>query len=146
MDKEYKLENSFEYKGKKCVIVWVGSHYCSYVETSLTNVRYNDESLGGYEYSPESMVSCHGGITFGASPLDISPFDKTIQFFGMDFAHSGDYVECGISFGREEHRWTLEEVEEETKNFADSLIGYENIYPKIKELYKEFENKIKELE
>lgn len=153
MERETKIEKSFEYKGRKCVILWVGSHFCAYVETKLNDVSYSQE-FGSFDTSPCSNVECHGGITFGASTLgEDTPFDKNIQYFGMDFAHSGDYMSYYdddrfkdlYKYHKNDHRWTLNEVEEETKKFCDSLLEYEKVYWKYKEKFDKFQEEINDI-
>lgn len=149
MKKEHRIDKAFEYKGKKCVILYFNGHYCSYVQTILKGVSYCQE-MGSYETSPSYNINCHGGITFGADKLEVTPFDKEIEYFGMDFAHSGDFVDYesmgskNLELG-DEHKWTLQEVEEETIKFADSVIKYEKVYGKYKRLFDKFQGEINKL-
>jgi len=135
------IQKVWGYKNRKCVILWVRTHFCAYVETKL-NIGYGEE-LGDYGTSPDSNIYAHGGLTF-AGELDKDIKDKK-WYFGMDFGHYGDFIddECGSL--RDGHKWTLEEVEKETEKMADSIIKYEKIYPKLKKAYKEYQQKTKEI-
>jgi len=136
----------FTYRERKCVILrtHVLPHFNAYAETKLKGQPYNrmrrkrgNESdareYGGF--TPEQNISCHGGITFAGT----LPKHKE-WFFGMDFAHYGDYVEMPdyrdknneTLVGWEEGKhWTLEEVKEETMKLCDEIIAYEQKYGKV---------------
>jgi len=138
-----EITKAWVYKGRHCIILWVGSHYCGYGETKL-KCGYSHTATG-LEYdgtSPESCVTAHGGLTF-SGPLDITPFDKDIYYFGMDYAHAGDYMEYDCVSLREGKKWTIEEVEKDVEAMIDSIIEYEQKYVKIRELFEEYKNKIK---
>ena len=131
----------FEYKGRKCVILWINYHYCAYGETKLS-ISYShniqNKKIEIKDTSPKSKIDCHGGITFGAGCLSISKrlfFNENIKFFGIDFAHCGDFVDYMGEFNiknvpTDQHRWTEQEVIEETKKLIDGIIKYENYYAK----------------
>lgn len=140
MTKEIKKE--WDYKKRKLVIIWINGHFCAYAETKLKEVSYS-ENLGSYETSPESNISAHGGITYSGN----LPYPKYEDkwFFGIDFAHYGDYVE-GMSHYGEEKIWTLEEVEKETEDMLDSILKYEKKYNKFKRAFSNFEREIKKIQ
>jgi hypothetical protein len=149
MNKEIRIEKAWIYKGRKVIILWVGSHYCAYVETKLKNVGY-DQEFGTYETSPSSNISAHGGLTFSGE-LKITPFEKDIWYFGVDFAHAGDFTDySGIggincSLTSDEHKWTLQEVEKEAEQLVDEVIRYEKSFDKYKAASDKFKEELKNI-
>ena len=133
-DEGNKILKGWLSKGRKCVILWCRDHFCGYVETK-TPVSYSTGIFGEYTCSPCSLIDAHGGLTFGADTLSTTPFEKNIKYFGMDFAHSGDWCKgMHASFNERAHKWTIEEVEKETEKMLDSILKFEKIYPKFKTL------------
>jgi hypothetical protein len=125
MEMEHKIIKAWEYRERKCIVLWVRTHFCGYAETRL-RVDYHGED------SPESKINIHGGVTFSGThdELQDNPFDKDIWYFGFDCAHYGDYVDftsMGIDKGNlsDEHRWTEEEVIAETERLVDEILAYE---------------------
>jgi hypothetical protein len=161
MEKEQNIvdiRKVWEYKGRKCVILWVRNHFCGYVETTLKGVSYSQQ-FGNCETSPEYNINCHGGLTF-AGELDIpeenniiseKPIPKdTKWYFGMDFAHSNDYIEELQSFhfdlnNQPAHKWTQEEVEKETEILCNSLLEYEKTYELYKKAFDTFQEELKQI-
>ncbi len=137
------IRKEWIYKKKKCVILWVSDHFCAYVETKLKDVSYAQE-FGTYETSPSSNIEAHGGLTFSGGLDDFESL-KGIHFFGCDYAHLGDYVR-GMSHREGDKKWTLEKVEKETEEMADSIIKYEKVYNKYKKAFEDFKKKLKEIE
>lgn len=140
------IKKVWEYKKRKCVIIWVHSHFCAYVETKLKNISYS-EKFGESFTSPEYNIDCHGGVTFSGEIKELKD-DK--WYFGMDFAHYGDYVDMSyvapnFSSMEDGHRWTLEEVQYETERMCNSVLKYEKKYPKYKRLYKKFQKELEDL-
>lgn len=132
MKTEIKVKAEFEYKGKKCLVIWVGTHFCAYVETKLKS---------HYDKGVSMNVNCHGGVTFGATKIGVkNNFDVNILYYGMDFAHYGDAMKNfneKLSILSDGHKWTLKEVKKETEEFANSLIKYEKNYiRRIKDFFK----------
>jgi hypothetical protein len=121
----------FTHKGRICVIRNAPSfrHYNAYVQTRLRCV-YNTKR----HVSPEREIRCHGGVTFGGT----LPGRKG-WFFGMDFAHYGDFIEMpqGMKINMFEdghkwtnmfedgHKWTIEEVKIETEELCEEVLRYE---------------------
>ena len=129
----------WKHKGRQCVILWVGSHFCAYVETKLKHVSYSQE-FGSYETSPESNIEAHGGITFGGT---LESFGDT-YFFGCDYAHAGDYIADSIAC-EDGKKWTLGDVQKETIIMANSVIKYEKIHKKYKKTFDEFKKKLEKI-
>lgn len=135
MKVDAEVKKIWKYKGRKCVIIWVhNNHFCAYVETKLKNVAYSQE-FGDYHTSPEGNISCHGGLTFAGN---ISELNDNKWYFGMDFAHYGDYIE-GLSNMEEGHQWLLGEVQDEANKMCDSILEYEKVYPRYKKQFKNFQ-------
>jgi hypothetical protein len=115
--KSAKVVDTFRHKGRVCVIkqvdfgipasIGIGKHYCAYAETTLVGMGYSE--LG--DLSPESLISCHGGLTFAG---ELEGHGKN-WFFGMDFAHAGD----------EDRGWTVKSVKSETIKLCEEVIRYE---------------------
>lgn len=141
--KDVRIAKAWEYKGKKCLIIWTGSHFCGYGETSL-KIGYSD-GLGTCDTSPESNINAHGGLTFSGKhdELPNNPFDNNIWYFGFDCAHYGDAVEFEYLSKTTGHKWTEEEVIKETERMVDGIIEYEKLYPKFKKAFEEFKKEIK---
>jgi len=137
--KNPKVTKAWEYKKRKCVILWMGGHYNAYVETKL-DISYNEGLFGDYDYesSPSGFIDGHCGLTYSGT-LIVTPFEKDIKFFGVDYAHHGDCVE---GLWEEGHKWTLNEVEKQTEEMANSIIDYERRYKKAKPIAEEFKKKI----
>lgn len=136
------IVKEWTYKRKKCVILWVRDHFCTYIQTKLKDVYYGQE-YGHYDTSPESNIQAHGGITFSGE-LTSEPSLKGIYFYGCDYAHCGDYME-GMTHHDGDHHWTLEEVEKEAKDMANSIIQYEKIHGEFKKLFEEFKKRLNKL-
>jgi hypothetical protein len=126
MEIEHKIIKAWEYRGRKCIVLWVSSHFCGYAETKF-RINYNYE-----QESPESKINIHGGVTFSGTHehLEGNPFDKDIWYFGFDCAHYDDYVDFKIPnytrlHSEDEHKWTEEEVIQETEKLVDEILDYE---------------------
>ena len=148
MEKQVKIIKAWEYEGRKCLVLWLGSHFCGYGETKLNEVSYSQE-FGDYETSPESNISAHGGITFAGKHDELkgNPFDKDIWYFGFDCAHAGDYNDFGVTISdKEGHKWTEEEVIKETEQMVNGIIEYEKVYNKYKKEFEKFKKEIKKIQ
>ena len=137
------IRKQWKYKGRQCVILWVESHFCAYVETKLEDVYYGQE-FGCYGTSPESCVEAHGGLTFSGELHKELGYGKT-NFFGCDYAHCGDYRE-GSAICGDGKKWTLKEVEKETKQMADSIIKYEKVHGKYKKAFESFKKEVEKIQ
>ena len=148
MVREVKIIKAWEYKGRKCLVLFIG-HFVGYGETKLNEVSYSQE-FGDYETSPESNISVHGGITFAGKhdELKENPFDKDTWYFGFDCAHAGDYCDFGhgIISDKEGHKWTEEEVIKETEQMVNGIIEYEKVYNKYKKEFEKFKKEIKKIQ
>lgn len=120
---EMMLEKKFEAHGFECAVLRNGfmGHLCGYVNLPKEHPWY------GMPYSKiERLDNCpavHGGITYSESRLPCSESEDG-WWLGFDCAHAGDYVPYMPSIELYEgyaHEWTLEEVIEETRNFARQL-------------------------
>lgn len=144
MREENVVINTFLHKKRLCVIVKTGiGYYCAYAQTKL-NISYSDGD--DYNISPQSIISCHGGVTYSGKLFGF----KDVNFFGMDFAHSGDHMElvgheCIECKYRHCHKWNLEEVNEETKKLANEIINYERKYTKLLKIIENTKRRIKQI-
>lgn len=127
MEIEHKIIKAWEYRGRKCLVLWVSSHYCGYAET-----KFRIDYFG--EDSPETKINIHGGVTFSGTHehLEGNPFDKDIWYFGFDCAHYDDYVDYTFlgsdtinNIEKDTHKWTEEEVIQETERLVDEILAYE---------------------
>ena len=118
---EFKIIKTWEYRGRKCLILWIRTHYCGYAETSLRDIDVD--------------INVHGGITFSGrhDKLPENPFDLDIWYYGFDCAHYDDFldykklgVEIPNSLQEGQHKWTEEEVVVETEHLVDEILVYEN--------------------
>jgi hypothetical protein len=119
----------FTYRQRKCIIMWTQGHYCVYAETKLHGREYSE---GGYqenedepnkESRADSWIDCHGGVTFSGT---LDGHDE--WFFGIDFAHYGDFIEgmdTMTSAGIGVRKWSLEDVKQETVRLCKNTIKYE---------------------
>jgi hypothetical protein len=117
---EFKIIKTWEYRNRKCLILWVRTHYCGYAETSLRDM--------------DADINVHGGITFSGrhDKLPENPFDLDIWYYGFDCAHYDDFLDykkLGVKMpdfleeGR--HKWTEEEVVKETEHLVDGILEFE---------------------
>ena len=103
------------YRGRKFVILNVGTHPCAYVDLAGL---VNDDRL--------DKIRVHGGFTcFGRAHWDDT--DKTI-YIGWDYDRCGDF--CGWHAGDEyfekvNKKWTTREIYEEVIDVIDQLIELE---------------------
>jgi len=88
-------------------------HYCGYVRFPKRPVREK-----GY-HGILTYVPVHGGITYAeeSNPIDTVNPRKSDWVYGFDCAHSNDWSE----YHSEGHKWTLEEVKQETENMAKAI-------------------------
>ena len=103
------------YRGRKFVILSIGSHPCAYVD------------LGGLAYDEQlDKIRVHGGFTYhGRGHWDGA--DETV-YVGWDYGHICDF--SGYRIGDtyyETHRkkWTTREIYEEVIDVIDQLIELE---------------------
>lgn len=125
---EMMLEKKFEAHGLECAVLRNGAmgHLCGYVSLPKEHPWY------GMRYGKiEKLDNCptvHGGITYSENKLPCSDSEDG-WWLGFDCAHAGDYVPYMPSIELYEsyaHEWTLEEVIEETRNFARQLSEVQN--------------------
>ena len=137
------IENKIEikekgiYRGREYVIVFFRGHFNAYGETLLK--QHYSEKIQFYSLdensifetkmlkAPEDFIEAHGGITFGASTLkhfDSDKLNTTKLFYGIDFAHFGDFNERLPQFGGKV--WKQEEVKEEVFRLIDGILLYES--------------------
>lgn len=119
---ENKIIKTWEYRGRKCLILWIRTHYCGYAETILKDM--------------DADIDVHGGITFSGrhDKLPENPFDLNIWYYGFDCAHCDDYVpapgfitnsKLGVGVFDKGHKWTEEEVVKETEHLVDGILEFE---------------------
>lgn len=138
---EYEVRKDWTYRGRRCVILWVRDHYCAYVETKLKGIEYT-HNFGDYDTSPDSNIECHGGVTFSGK---LEGLQDDNWYFGMDFAHFGDYLPNVCLSSYTGKKWKLQEVVEEAERMCDSIIEYEEKFDKIKLLHEQYRQKINEI-
>ncbi len=73
--------------------------------------------LAGKSYD-DIPLECHGGLTF-ADEGGRGNWPAGWYWYGWDYAHSGDFMSFAPKLGG--HRWTIEEVEAETRKVMDQL-------------------------
>ena len=132
-EKDFKIEEEFKYKGKKCIVIYhtwddvvkkisssLKDYYTAYAETNLS-IPYN--VLG---------IDVHGGLTFDGELKQFPIMDginlaekyKGLKFYGFDTGHAYDTPE-------KQH---IDYVVKEVKKLADQIIKLER---KLKRLEKE---------
>lgn len=142
-----QIKKQWKHKGRKCVILWLGNHFCAYVESKLKDISYTQE-FGDSKTSPEHNIDAHGGLTFSG---ELEIMNDKINYFGCDYAHSGDYMEGASDLintdfeGNPSHKSTLKEVEKETNEMCESIIVYEKIHHKYKKAFDSFQKEIEEI-
>lgn len=88
-----------------------GGSFCAYVGVPA------DSSLAGRDYD-DMPLNCHGGLTFSDAG-GRSGWPEGWYWYGWDYAHGGDFLNYAPRMGG--HRWTLEEIEAETRGVMDQL-------------------------
>lgn len=138
------LVKKFKFKKRKCVILWIHNHFSAYVETKLKRVEYQDFDY--VKVSPESNIEAHGGITFSG---ELEILKDKIWYFGCDYSYLGDYCKGMPSYfnrtyeGKPAKKWSLKEVEKETKDMVKSIIEYEEFYKKYKKKFNKSKKEFK---
>lgn len=128
----YRVEEDFEYKGFRCVVVASGmGHRCGYVQIPKGHPYFEKP----YEEIDE-VVNVHGGLTYGTMSKSY-PVETEISSYwlGFDCAHYGDardlelikefnsqVYEIYAGMYNEGHLWTADEVCDELKQMVDQLV------------------------
>ena len=103
------------YKGRKFVILNLGTHPTAYIELKEAELKMSD-SYDDYD------LSCHCGFTFlGKATWDED--DKT-TYIGWDYSHFGDYSgyhQRTKLYGGHEKRWTTGEIFEQVVKCIDEF-------------------------
>lgn len=102
------------YKGRKFVILSLGTHPTAYVEL-------NKEELEKSKSYDDYRLSCHCGFTY----LGDAYWDKTddATYIGWDYAHCGDYSGYHTEFKMWDHekKWSTEEIFDDVKECIDEF-------------------------
>lgn len=154
MNRQPYIENTFTYKGYKCVVIFQAlCHRCGYVGIT------KDHSLYGLDYD-EIPVICHGGVTYTSPTLFGHENETDIFWIGFDCAHynDGKDYEAGRKYFADDTaliesmtRWgeldkqypydqevrTQEYVEEQCRQIVDQLIEYDRSLNKFKRWLRE---------
>ena len=106
-------------------------HLCGYVYVPKSHPWFKkeysdplseDPDSEGWGYSPESMLSVHGGITFSGKHRG----EKKVWCFGFDCAHLDDLVPGMIHYGLSKGKYrNWEYVKKECEQLAEQLATYE---------------------
>lgn len=102
------------YRGRKFVILSLGTHPTAYVELTDEELKMS-KSYNDYD------LRCHCGFTY----LGDAYWDKSDEttYIGWDYSHCGDY--SGYDFHtklfRDSHKWTTEEIFEDVKECIDEF-------------------------
>ena len=96
-------------------ILNLGTHPTAYIKLP------NNSSID------ENEIDVHGGITYSEDHLWINDNEKLDgKFIGWDYAHFGDYIDCGDAalnnMFPNNKKWTTEEIVEECKNVIDQIV------------------------
>lgn len=137
---ESKILFKSTYKGVMYVIInYGGSHPCAYIEVTGTKldecVEFNklkERARSRYWFKTsrkkrrlaESIVDCHGGVTFSSwlCPMVHEPKIMDVQdrwFVGWDYGHYGDFV-TGLA-PHSGKRWTTREMIADCKRAIESI-------------------------
>lgn len=107
-----------DYNGIHLVVVNLGKYPCAYCE----NIVHLDCPSNSWDWS----ALPHGGITFEGEAY-WNPDDHR-RYIGWDYGHAGDFdgyyvdkIQINAFYG-ECHKWTTEEIIEDTKRFIDFLV------------------------
>lgn len=91
------------------------THPTAYIDVTNSPLNGCDEDID---------ISCHGGITWCDN--FVKYIDKKGWFIGWDYAHFGDYIDCGDAalnnMFLNDKKWTTEEIVEECKNVIDQIV------------------------
>lgn len=96
--KRYVVENVFEHRGLKCVVVMQAlAHRCGYVGVPKEHFLYGKDYDDYLEIKMneliriESYFQCHGGITYAQGGKGSSyPIKSDLWWFGFDCLHAWD--------------------------------------------------------
>ena len=111
-------------------VVSYGSHPCCYVHVPIVHPLYENLDLA------ESIIDCHGGITFDGS---LTKFGDEQYYIGWDYAHAGDYMSFGDDIpyhNEEDKKYSILELVADCYYVIGQLQMYEQI--KSQSEYKNF--------
>ena len=115
------IKKSFEAHGLPCLVVLNEGlgNYCGYAGVPNDHPWYGKTYMQLEQF--DNYPDVHGGITFAGH---IKGQDDCIWWIGFDCAHAGDWLPhmTGEWLAIEpHHKWTVEEVAEETRRLAEQL-------------------------
>lgn len=128
-ERESKIVKTWKHKGFGCCMVLTPWGTLNGYVSLLSDHPYFGRSYD--EIEEDGLVEVHGGLTFsglGGQPSVLlgpsgqpSIFPDRYWYLGFDTAHAGDVVPA-FKFKQEgDHKWTEEEVIEETNRLAEQL-------------------------
>lgn len=120
------LLKKFEYEGYPCEIIKLDKygldHLCGYVGLSKTHPYYG---MSYFKIEPRDKPLVHGGITYSRGENPDTGKPDGYWWLGFDCVHVDDWVDYMADLGwkktSESHEWTVDDVEEEIKNFIDKM-------------------------
>ena len=103
------------YKNFDYYVLNLKTHPTAYIDVTDSPLNGCDEDID---------ISCHGGITWCDN--FVKYINKKGWFIGWDYAHFGDYIDCGDAalnnMFLNDKKWTTEEIVEECKNVINQII------------------------
>ena len=126
-----KLRDYYK-EGIRIAILRGPASFCAYFGIPI------DHPLSGYSYEELPGLDCHGGLTY-SSPGKANGFlPEGYWWYGIDYAHAGDVCFHDLEYnlsrsqpGREEHRWTVEEIESDILYAIWNIQALMNLAEKI---------------
>ena len=112
-----KIEEVFDYKGFKCVVILYEMELPHYTSTTPTKWRCgyvgvsSKHQLYKKDYSEiDELINIHGGLTFSGDFSDKKQLKslKDVWYFGFDCNHFEDNL----------NKWNFEKVKKEVKKLA----------------------------
>lgn len=118
-EKESKIVKTWKYKRFGCCMVLTPWGTLNGYVSLPADHPYFRKSYD--EIEEDDLVEVHGGLTFSAPGGYPSILPDNSWYLGFDTAHAGDVIPA-FNFKQEgDHRWTEEEVVEETNKLAEQL-------------------------